>query len=143
MKNDIWEDLTISKETIEFVEKVNKEHNKKRRIMILEKGKGKENKLKCWCKKCGSLLKSKREYIQQDDTCDKCYLNSQAKTSEWIGNNWLLLREDKSFSQKKWLPADEYSKEQSKGIVKKYIEALEDELDNIKSKSILILSKLI
>ncbi len=29
--------------------------------------------MKCWCKVCGKLLKTKREYIKQDDTCDKCY----------------------------------------------------------------------
>lgn len=30
-------------------------------------------KLKCWCKKCGELLKTKREYIKQEDICDKCF----------------------------------------------------------------------
>ncbi len=29
--------------------------------------------IKCWCKKCGKRLKTKREYIQQEDTCNKCY----------------------------------------------------------------------
>ena len=29
--------------------------------------------LKAWCKKCGKQLKTKREYIEQDDTCDNCY----------------------------------------------------------------------
>lgn len=32
--------------------------------------------LKCWCKKCGRRLKNKREYIDQDDTCDKCFIKA-------------------------------------------------------------------
>jgi len=28
--------------------------------------------LKCWCKKCGKLLRTKREYIKQEDICDEC-----------------------------------------------------------------------
>lgn len=29
--------------------------------------------LKCWCKECGKLLRTKREYIEQLDTCDNCW----------------------------------------------------------------------
>ncbi len=35
--------------------------------------------LKCWCKKCGKRLKTKREYIKQEDTCDKCYKSEDEK----------------------------------------------------------------
>ena len=30
--------------------------------------------IECWCKICGKKLKSKREYITQQDTCDECFL---------------------------------------------------------------------
>ena len=72
--------------------------------MTQSKDKGKENELKCWCKKCGSLLKSKREYIQQDDTCDKCFFKSKAKTSEEISTK--LTRGYYGDAKKLWLPAD-------------------------------------
>ena len=48
--------------------------------------------LECWCKICGSKLKTKREYIDQDDTCDKCFnqdkpverkLNKKPSTGSW------------------------------------------------------------
>ena len=29
--------------------------------------------LQCWCKKCGKQLRTKREYIVQDDTCNSCF----------------------------------------------------------------------
>ncbi len=29
--------------------------------------------IKCWCKFCGKRLKTKREYIEQEDTCDNCF----------------------------------------------------------------------
>jgi len=35
--------------------------------------------LKCWCKKCGKRLKTKREYITQEDTCDKCFKQKNKK----------------------------------------------------------------
>ena len=29
--------------------------------------------IECWCKKCGKLLKNKKEYIKQQDICDRCF----------------------------------------------------------------------
>ena len=36
-------------------------------------GEVKKEILQCWCKKCGKRLKTKKEYIDQNDTCNKCF----------------------------------------------------------------------
>lgn len=35
--------------------------------------------LKCWCQFCGKRLKTKREYIKQEDTCDNCFKKYKEK----------------------------------------------------------------
>jgi len=40
--------------------------------------------LKCWCKKCGRRLKTEREYIKQQDTCDMCFIIIQKEAKPKI-----------------------------------------------------------
>ena len=42
--------------------------------------------IKCWCRKCRRRLYTMREYIKQEDTCDRCYGGKCAVCSKHTKN---------------------------------------------------------